>query len=85
MSCNCVTNEQLKELYKKFGEKKQTTEGESIKHSAKRFFQKTGVFISMIIIAPFIFLYVFYKGIFSKNKKISLTKFFNLKPIENVG
>lgn len=84
MSCNCVANEQLKELYKKFGEKRDTTEAEEIKFSVKRFLEKIAVAISTILLFPIIFCYVLFKGIFSKNRKISLSKFFNLKVNQNV-
>lgn len=79
MSCNCTTNEQLKELYKRFGEKAEENKGKGIKYKIKRLFEKTGIFICLLVITPILFLYVLFTALFSKEKKISLRKFFRLK------
>lgn len=78
MACNCATQEQLNELYKKYGRKVEpdarTTWGFRIKKFVNDFF----LIITMVIIVPFIFCYVMGKGLFTKEKKISLKKFFRL-------
>jgi hypothetical protein len=77
MACNCITEKQLDELFKKYGEKvdlKKMSTPEKVKY----FITKTGAILMMIVITPMLFCYVLYKS-FSKDKKISLKKFFNLK------
>ena len=51
-----------------------TTWGFRIKKFVNDFF----LIITMVIIVPFIFCYVMGKGLFTKEKKISLKKFFRL-------
>ena len=78
MACNCATQEQLNELYKKYGRKVEpdarTTWGFRIKKFVNDFFLN----ITMVIIVTYIFCYVMGKGLFTKEKKISLKKFFRL-------
>ena len=80
MACNCASSEQIKELYKKYGDNrdvKKMTVSERIKYYA----QYAGVYAVMILLIPFIFLYVLYKGAFDDDHKISFKKFFNLKTV----
>lgn len=84
MGCNCATTEQINELYRKFGEKQNSKKGFSL----KLFIRKTLTYICVALIIPFIILFVIGKGMFSKDRRISVQKFFNLKPhsiLTNVG
>lgn len=88
MACNCATKEQIDELYRKFGEKKETSKKETFKFKLKKTISTIGIIICCILITPFIFLYVFYKAFGDDDHRISVTKFFNLKKIQkgsNVG
>ena len=78
MACNCASSEQIKSLYTKYGDKrdkKKLTTEEKVKY----YIQYACVSVTMLIILPFLLLYVFYKGLFDDNKKISIKKLFNLK------
>ena len=80
MACNCVTNQQLEELYKRFGHKIKPTGKETLGFRIRNFFVNIGVYASMLIITPLLFLYVACVGLFG-DRKISLRKFFKLKEI----
>ena len=45
---------------------------------SKKFVNDFFLIVAMVIIVPFIFCYVMGKGLFTKEKKISLKKFFRL-------
>lgn len=77
MACNCATNEQIKELYRRYGDKKNAPK-RTFKERVKFVFMHTGVTLVMIPIIPFLLLYILYKGICDDDHKISLTKFFRL-------
>ena len=84
MACNCATTQQIEELYKKYGEKRETQK----KFSFKNAFMKFGVGACLIVLTPLIVLYVLYKVRGSDNHKIDVRKFFNMKFREvgtNVG
>lgn len=84
MACNCATTQQIEELYKKYGEKRETQK----KFSFKNAFMKLGVGACLIVLTPLIVLYVLYKVWGSDNHKIDVRKFFNMKFREvgtNVG
>lgn len=76
MGCNCATTEQINELYRKFGEKQSKKKGFDIVF----FTRKTLTYICAALVTPFIVLFVIGKGMFSKDKRISVKKFFKLKP-----
>lgn len=78
MACNCLTNQQINELYKRFGYGVKTTKGQTLGFRIKNFFVNTGVAICIVFITPFLFLYIVGNLIFSDGK-ISLRKFFRLK------
>ena len=80
MACNCASNEQIKELYRRYGEKKSAPR--TIKQKIKYALQYTGVAIAMVFVAPFLILYVLYKGLMDDNHQISLTKFFRLDKLK---
>ena len=76
MACNCTTTEQLNLLYEKYSDKKKEplTTGQKIKY----YINKTIVSLMMLIIFPFLILFVLYVSTIG-DKKISLRKFFRLK------
>lgn len=78
MACNCASSEQIKLLYAKYGNKKDTKKL-TPKERVKYYVQYTGVSVAMLIVLPFLILYVLYKGLFDDNKRISIRKLFNLK------
>lgn len=78
MACNCATNEQIKELYKRYGSDKDKNIHLSFKQRAKSALRYGGVAVAMIFITPFLFLYVLYKRFLTKDHRISLAKFFRL-------
>lgn len=80
MACNCVTNQQLEELYKRFGHKIQPSGQETWSFRIRNFFVTLGVYASMLFIAPLLFIYAAYVNLFG-DRKISLRKFFHLKDI----
>lgn len=87
MACNCATSEQIKELYRRYGDKKDKSKV-SFAQKVKNAVMYTGVAIAMIFITPFLFLYVLYKAICDDDHRISLTKFFRLdkkKKVEYAG
>lgn len=84
MGCNCATTKQINELYRRFGEKQNKKKGFDIVF----FTRKTLTYICAALVTPFIALFVIGKAMFSTDRKISVRKFFNLKPhnvITNVG
>ncbi len=80
MACNCASNEQIKELYRRYGEKKSAPR--TTKQKIKYVLQYTGVAIAMVFVVPFLILYVLYKGLMDDNHQISLTKFFRLDKLK---
>lgn len=80
MACNCASNEQIKELYRRYGEKKSAPR--TTKQKIKYALQYTGVAIAMVFVVPFLILYVLYKGLMDDNHQISLTKFFRLDKLK---
>lgn len=86
MACNCATTEQINELYRRYGSKRDR-KNLTTKQKIKNAVLYTGVAISMIFITPVLFCYVIYKRFFTKDHKISMTKFFRLdkKVSYNVG
>lgn len=78
MSCNCLTTEQLNELYKRYGYKVKLSKNASIINIIKFYTINTIIAMLMCIITPLLFIYISYVTIFGDGK-ISLKKFFNLK------
>ena len=79
MACNCASSEQIKALYARYGDKRQVKKLPFM-GKVKYYIQYFFLCLSMIIITPFLFIYVFYKGFFDlEDHKISLKKFFNIK------
>lgn len=77
MGCNCATQEQISRLYKIYGDK--SVENISNKQKVGFFFKKIIVFLVVFIFSPFLIGFVLYKGIFTKDKKISVRKFLRFK------
>jgi len=78
MACNCASKEQIDELYRKFGEKKEVTRNETLKFKIKKILTSVGVIVCCAVLTPLIFLYVFYKAFGDDDHRISVTKFFNM-------
>lgn len=74
MACNCATSEQIKALYEKYG-KKSEDKNNSPKGRLRHY---AVVLCGTIIMIPLSLFFVF-KGLFLKNKKINISKFFGLK------
>ena len=83
MACNCASNEQIKELYARYGDKREV-KNLSFWNKVKYNVQYAGVGVVMTILFPFLLLYVLYKGAFDDDNKISFRKFFNIKDSVNV-
>lgn len=79
MACNCASQEQLNELYRRYGEKMDIKASESVKFRIKNTLIRIGVAICLIPIIPVIFLYVLYKAFGDDNHQISVKKFFKIK------
>lgn len=77
MACNCATSEQIDELYKKYGERRKST-NKNTKQKIKDAVMYAGVAVAMVPIIPVLVLYVFYKAFCDDDHRISLTKFFRL-------
>jgi hypothetical protein len=75
MSCNCATNEQINELYRRYGEKQKKKRNFSLTFLLK----KIALYICLIPIVPALFLFVFYKAFCDDNNIISIRKFFRFK------
>lgn len=72
MGCNCATQKQITKLYELYGDKNK--KNISVSQKIKGFFRNAGVHIIIFLITPFLILFVLYKAIFTKNKKISVRK-----------
>ena len=75
MGCNCTTTEQINELYRRFGEKQEKRK----KRSINDFLKKTALILCLILIIPFLVLFVFYKAFCDDDNRISIRKFFRFK------
>ena len=73
-----ATKEQINELYKKFGEKKESAKRKS-SLNLSAIVKNTGIFLCTVIVVPFLLLFVLYKAFCDDNKQISIRKFFNFK------
>ena len=78
MACNCATDEQIKELYRRYGERRKPKKTDSFKARAKYYLYTAGVYVCMVPIAPLLVLYVLYKALYTDDKKIDVVKFFRL-------
>lgn len=80
MACNCATEEYINNLYKEMRAKKPTTSNLTVEEKVIFYIDK---FLSMVVMSismPMLFIYIAYVSAF-KDGKISVTKFFGLKPI----
>lgn len=85
MACNCATDEQIKELYRRYGERSKLSPDAKFKDKAKKALVATGVFICMVpITLLFLFPYVLYKALYSEDRKIDVVKFFRLNKNKNI-
>lgn len=78
MACNCATKEQIDELYRRYGRKKDGDRKLTPKEKAKNALVYAGLVLALIPIAPLLFLFVLYKTFISKDHRISMVKFFRL-------
>lgn len=83
MACNCVTNEQLNEIYRQFGTRIKTTGNEKLLFRVKNFFVNTFALTTLITTTPLVLLYVS-KNYARGNNQISLNEFFGLRGKTNV-
>lgn len=78
MACNCATQEQLDELYRKFGTPVKPRGTQKVSFWVKYYVNNILTALSMLFITPFLFIYVGAVSLFGGGK-ISLTKFFGIK------
>jgi hypothetical protein len=77
MGCNCATQQQISKLYSLYGEKNSLNKTK--KQSIGEFFKKTAIHLIIFLLFPIILSYVLYVYFFTKDKHISIKKFFNFK------
>ncbi len=87
MACNCATKEQINELYRRYGRRKDGDRKLTPKEKVKNAVVYAGIVLALIPILPVLFLFVLYKALISKDHRISMTKFFRLdkKVKQDVG
>lgn len=78
MACNCATNEQLNEIYKKFGTKIRVSKSDSLAFRVKAFMTNTFALTTLITTAPILVFYITFNYA-RGNNKISLADFFGLR------
>jgi hypothetical protein len=83
MGCNCATQEQIKKLHEIYGEKKDI-KNIPFEQKIEFFIKNIGVYLVMLFIIPILILFVLYKVLFTKDKKISVKKLlkFNSKGVD---
>lgn len=82
MACNCATNEQLSELYRKFGTRIRPSKKDTLAFKIEAFFTNTAVLTTLITMMPLILFYISFN--YSKGKnQISLAEFFGLRKTTN--
>ena len=83
MGCNCKVNQKIDYLHRKYGNKipvsKKTEISFHFKEKIKEFF----VFLIGLLFLPIIILFVLYKVIFTKEKKVSIKKLMKLADVRN--
>lgn len=77
MGCNCATQEQIKKLHQIYGQKSNLNK--PFTQRVGEFFTGLIVYLITFLISPFIFGFVLYKLIFTKDKQISVRKFLRFK------
>ena len=80
MACNCATEEYINNLYKEMRAKKPTTSNLTVEEKVIFYIDKFLSMVVMSIAMPMLFIYIAYVSAF-EDGKISVTKFFGLKPI----
>lgn len=78
MACNCKVNQQITYLHKKYGHKIPVSKESKIRFTVREGFKNFLVYIIAILFTPIIFLYILYVTLFTKDKRISMKKVFNL-------
>ena len=77
MSCNCKVNQKIDYLHKKYGHNIPVSKKTKISFTIKETIKKILAFCVGILFLPIILIYVFWLGIFSKKKQISVKKILN--------
>ena len=83
MGCNCASAEQIKKLHELYGDKSKNSD--STGFNFRKFLNKTGVIICLVLLSPILFGYVVYKTNFAEENKISVRKLFNLTRHSNAA
>ena len=78
MACNCKVNQQITYLHKKYGQKIPVSKESKIRFTVREWFKNFLVYIIAILFTPIIFLYILYVTLFTKDKRMSMKKVFNL-------
>ena len=82
MGCNCASQEQITKLYKLYGDKRDNN-NITLTQRLTTLFRDICVYLILFLISPFLILFVLYKGIFTKDKKISVRKLLKFKGENN--
>ena len=79
MACACKVNQEIDKIHKYYSyngkTKDENRQKMSINHKDAAI--TALIYVLLLPTLPFIFLYLFFFGLFSKNKMISIRKFFN--------
>ena len=83
MACACKANEKIDILYKKYGNKIVPNRKTKIKGNIDLFLKALLLYLIMIVIFPFIFLFVIGSILFKKDKIVDIRKIIKLKFLRN--
>lgn len=79
MSCNCVSQEQIKKLHELYGDKVKANTPTTLKFKIKNFLSKLMVAIILLIISPMLIFYILYNVWFTKEHRVSIRKFLGIR------
>lgn len=74
MGCNCAAQKQIEKLHELYGDK--DTQKKSYLQSVRENLMKVLAGVIILFLSPFIIGYILYIALFTKEKQISLRKFF---------
>lgn len=74
MACACKVNQQIDYLHKKYGHNIPVSKKTTISFQVKEFFKSLLIWIVALPILPFMLIHILIKGVFSRNKAISVKK-----------
>ena len=72
MACNCKVNQKIDYITKKYGVGGPKQRMTHISMDFGDFFENLGAFLLTVILSPFLFLYIIFKLIFSKDKHLHI-------------